>query len=286
MKICLFLRVMKEVCIAVSLLMCFPVSSATVIDPLSFEQIWLINNQRNLIKRYHYFNRQVQSSGDAVYLIGIDAASDKVIETSDGRKDALLSRMNIHYQSKQYLFLIDWFSAIPQPQTTEGFYYGDLVAAYTWQYEGNNSYLTLGLRQKSAPRTVIVNSQLVFNATDDASDQDNSVFIHYNYQGYDFGSYYSDENKLDALSFYMPLAEFDDQKLSSTLYYFGDQGENAFGERYELSLDHLLIYNSHNFSSGAIVTYLKSTDETYLSNVFTNYTSPANKSIRYVLGAY
>jgi len=269
-----------------SLVFYLPCSAATVIDPVSFEQIWLQNNQRNVFKRYHYYNEQVQSGLKTLYLIGIDAAPDKTIKTSAGDKEALISRMNIHYQSQNYLFLIDWFSAIPQPQDTEGFTYGDLIVGRTWHYQSNNSYLTLGLRQVSRPRSIVVNSERVFNATNDASEETYSVFFHYNYHGYDLGTYYSEDNQLDAVDFYIPISRSENQSISSTIYYYSSNPEADLSSRYEVSLDHALVHKEHSFRSGAIVTFLQDTDTSYVSNVFTNYTSPAFSGVRLVAGAY
>lgn len=260
--------------------------AGTIIDPVSFEQIWLQNNQRNIFKRYHYYNEQVQSGESKLYLIGVDAAPDKTIKTSDGNKEALISRMNIHYQSQRYLFLIDWFSAIPQPQDTEGFTYGDLIVGRSWRFENINSYLTLGLRQVSTPRSIVLNSERVFNATSDATEETYSVFFHYNYRGYDLGTYYSEDNQLDALDFYIPISKSDNQSISSTIYYYGENNEADLGERYEVSLDHTWLRNAHNFRSGVIVTFLQDSDTYFVSNIFTNYISPVFSSIKIVAGAY
>jgi len=269
-----------------SFLFALPCFAGTVLDPVSFEQIWLQNNQRNVFKRYHYYNEQVQGGLKSLYLIGIDAAPDKTIKTSAGDKEALISRMNFHYQSQKYLFLIDWFSAIPQPQDTEGFTYGDLIVGRTWHYPSSNSYLTLGLRQISTPRSIVVNSERVFNATNDASEERYSIFFHYNYHGYDLGTYYSEDNQLDAVDFYIPISRSPNQSISSTIYYYSSNPEADLSSRYEISLDHTLIHKEHSFRSGAIATYLQDTDASYVSNVFTNYTSPAFYGIKIVAGAY
>lgn len=271
---------------ALLLLISLQCAADTIIDPVSFEQIWLQNNQRNIIKRYHYYNEQVQRTSKSLYLIGIDAAPDRTIKTSDGNQEALISRMNIHYQSQTYLFLIDWFSAIPQPQTTEGFTYGDLIAARTWHFQASSSYLTLGLRQVSTPRSIVVNSEVVFNAVNDATEETYSAFVHYNYHGYDFGTYYSEDSKLDAVSFYIPISKSDKQILSSTIYYYGENIDADLSERYEISLDHTLLHNNHSFRSGVIAAFLQNTDTYYVSNVFTNYTSPAYSGIKILAGAY
>ena len=214
------------------------VFSETVMDPISFEQIWIQNNQRNLFKRYHYYNQQVQTTGESVYLFGVDAAPDSTIKTSDGDQNALLSRMHFHFQNEQYLFLVGWFSAIPQPHTTEGFTYGDLVAGYTWHNDERDAYLTLGLRQKSTPRSIVVNSETVFNAVSDASEEEYSLFIHFNYQGYDFGSFYSENNELEAASFNIPLVAFDQHTFTSTIAYYRENPEVDLQRRYELALNH------------------------------------------------
>lgn len=278
---------MKQV-FFISLIFLLPIQCAasTTIDPVSFEQIWLLYNQRNIFKRYQFYNEQVQREQQSFYLISLDAAPDKRIKTSDGEHDALISRMNIHYQSPRYLFLIDWFSAIPQPQTTEGFTYGDLILARSWQLSEKDSYLSLGLRQVSTPRSIMVNSERVFNATDDASKEDYSIFLHFNYRGYNLGSYYSKDKQLEAIDFSVPLLKSNTQSLSSTLSYYHAIPTANLNQRYELSLDHGLLLNEHIFHSGVIVSRLKDAGTVYISNVFINYNSPSFFSIKLVAGAY
>lgn len=121
-------RVMNKIILA-TLFLLTPLAgfSNTIINPIDFEKLWLQNNQRNLYKRYHYYNEQVQLSSESLYLLGLDSAPDKKIKTSAGVKDALISRMYWHIQNQKYLFLVDWFSAISHPQETEGFTNGDLI---------------------------------------------------------------------------------------------------------------------------------------------------------------
>lgn len=272
--------------IALLFLLSFHCAAGTSIDPVSFEQIWLLNNQRNIFERYQFYNQQVHREQQSLYLISVDAAPDKVVKTSDGEHDALISRMNIHYQSPQYLFLIDWFSAIPQPQTTEGFTYGDLIIARSWQFDNNNSYFTFGLRQLSTPRSVVVNSERVFNATDDASKESYSIFLHYNYQAYNLGTYYSEDNQLEAIDLFIPLSKSGTQSLSSKLYYYHANPAADLSERYEISLDHGLLINEHRFRSGVIVSRLADTGKVYVSNIFTNYSSPSYSVLNLIAGAY
>ena len=78
-------------------LWCLPQAEvlANGIDPVSFEQIWFQNNQRNVFKRYHYYNEQVNAGSDNLYLLGFDAAPDKQIKTSAGVKDALMNSLSL-----------------------------------------------------------------------------------------------------------------------------------------------------------------------------------------------
>lgn len=273
-------------CFTLFFLMAIHCRASTIIDPDGFEQIWQLNNQRNIFKRYQFYNEQVQRKQQSLYLISLDAAPDRIIATSDGEHDALISRMNIHYQSPQYLFLIDWFSAIPQPQTTEGFTYGDLIMARTWQYRDNDSYLSFGLRQVSTPRSIVVNSQRVFNAIDDASKESYSIFLHYNYQGYNLGTYYSKDKQLEAIDFSIPLSKTNTQSFSTTLSYYDASPLAMLSERYEISLDHSFLINEHSFHSGVITSLLKGGGTVYVSNVFTNYNSPSYSGIKLIAGAY
>lgn len=257
-----------------------------IVDPVSFEQIWLQNNQRNIFRRYHYYNEQVQRENMNLYLIGVDAAPDRTISTSEGDREALISRLNIHYQSPQYLFLIDWLSAIPQPQTTEGFTYGDLIAARTWQFENDNAYLTFGVRQVSTPRSIVVDSERVFNAVDDATEETYSIFIHYNYHGYNLGTYYTEDRQIDALDFHIPLLMSDTQTISSTVYYYEARNEANLSERYEISLDYAALIGVHDIRSGIVATYLEDSDTFYVSNIFIHYTFPVSASFNVITGAY
>lgn len=260
--------------------------AASVITPVEFEQIWLLNNQRNLFQRYYYYNEQVQVESKSLYLLGLDAAPDKTILTSVGEKDALISRMNIYYQSPKYLFLIDWFSAIPQPQDTEGFVYGDFIVGRTWQFPEKQSYLTLGLRQKATPRTVIVNSEIVFDGGSDATAVEYSLFFHFNYHGYDFGSYYSEDNELEATAFNMPLFKSDEYSLTSTIYYYRDVPEINLSERYEVALDYEMLWAEHEIMSGVVFAVVPGRDKNQFSNLFVNYQSPSHSGFRWLGGLY
>lgn len=280
-------RVMNKI-ILTTLLLLIPVTgfSKTTIDPIDFEHIWFQDNQRNLYKRYYYYNEQVQLSSESVYVIGCDVAPDKKIKTSEGVKDALISRLYFHLQSQKYLFLVDWFNAIPQPQETEGYTYGDLLLGKTWRYQDGSSYLTLGLRRKSTPRSVVVNSETVFNATSDATEEEYSVFFHFNYHGYDLGTYYSEDRELESAAFYMPISKSDNHSLSSTMYYYRVIPNINLSERYELSLDHTFNKAEHSMRSGIIVSLLPDLNKVDISNVFTNYVSPALSNIKFIGGLY
>jgi hypothetical protein len=260
--------------------------AASLITPVEFEQIWLQNNQRNLFKRYYYYNEQLQVESKSLYHLGLDAAPDKTILTSVGEKDALISRMNIYYQSPKYLFLIDWFSAIPQPQDTEGFVYGDFIVGRSWQFPEKQSYLTLGLRQKATPRTVIVNSEIVFDGGSDATALEYSLFFHFNYHGYDFGSYYSEDNELEAIAFNIPLLKTDEDTLTSRVYYYRDVLEINLSERYEVALDYEMQWAEHQIMSGVVFAVVPDLDKNEFSNLYANYQSPSYSGLRWLGGLY
>ena len=278
---------MKKITLTILLfIISLPCFTETTIDPIGFEQIWLQNNQRNLYKRYYYYNEQVRVDSGDFFLIGIDAAPNKTITTSDGDKEALITRLNAYYQTPNYLFLIDWFSAIPQPQTTEGFTYGDLVIGHTWRNQDNSYYLTLGLRQKSTPRTATVNSETVFNAVTDATNEEYSAFFHFNYHGFDLGTYYSEDNELESTAFYMPISKSDNYSLSATLSYYGDIPESLLSERYEVSFDNVFTKADHDIRSGIIAAMVPDLDKVDISNIYINYTSPSKFNISLVGGLY
>lgn len=271
-----------------SLLFLLPATgfSTTTIDPIDFEQFWLQNNQRNLYKRYQYYNEQAQQDHENLYLLGLDAAPDKRIKTSEGVKDALLSRLFILYQSQEYLLLIDWFSAIPQPQTTEGFTYGDLVLGKTWRYPERNSYLTLGLRQKSTPRSIMVNSETVFNAVSDATKEEYSVYFHVNYHGYDLGTYYSETSKLESAAFHIPISKSDERSLTSTVYYYRAIPDLGISKHFELSLDHSFNNAAYGLRSGMIIGLFPDLNKADIINLFTNYVSPFFSAFRFTGGLF
>ena len=278
---------MKSI-ILTTLLFLIPLSGypSTTIDPIDFERIWLQNNQRNLYKRYQYYNQQVQNSREYIYLLGLDAAPDKRIKTSDGIKDALLSRLYIHYQSLEYVFVIDWFSAIPQPQTTEGFTYGDLVLGKTWRYEDRNSYLTLGLRQKSTPRTIVVGSETVFNAVNDATEEEYSVFFHFNYHGYDLGTYFSDSSKLESAAFHIPISKSDNRSLTSSVSYYGSVPDIGISKHFELAIDYAFNNDIYILRSGMIMGLYPELNKADLINLYANYISPDLSGISFLAGAF
>jgi len=219
-------------------------------------------------------------------LLGLDAAPDKRIKTSDGIKDALLSRLYIHYQSLEYVFVIDWFSAIPQPQTTEGFTYGDLVLGKTWRYEDRNSYLTLGLRQKSIPRTIVVGFETVFNAVNDATEEEYSVFLHFNYHGYDLGSYFSDSSKLESAAFHIPISKSDNRSLTSSVSYYGAVPDIGISKHFEFAIDHAFNNDIYTLRSGMIMGVFPDLNKTDIINLYANYVSPDFSGIRILAGAF
>ncbi len=262
-----------------------PAWAQPVLSPEDFERIWLLNNQRNLIKRYQQHNQLFQQNKTPYMSMDIDAADNKTIRTTAGDSEAILDRMSIYYQDPNYLFLIDWLSLIPQPQTTEGFTYGDTVLGYTW-HKTKNSQLTMGGRLQSTPKTAIINNETVFNLTENATSDDLSGFIHLNYDGWDFGTYYSDENGTQATAFNIPIYKTSTQKMSAGLTYLGGAPDIDIAPRYELSIDHSFLLQQHKIRSSLTVTSLSGENNTDLSNAYLQYTSPTNNSIRYSAGLF
>lgn len=263
-----------------------PAYPANVIDPVSFEQIWLQNNQRNLIRRYYAQNAQIQQGAQEIWFAGVDGARNRTIATTSGEVEALISRLNIHYQTSKYLMLVDWFSAIPQPQETEGFYYGDMLIARSWRHLQDDAYLTLGIRQKSTPRTKVQNSQVLFDSGTDATEQEYSLFVHLNYQGWDLGSYFSEDNRLDATALYVPITERRHRRTSSVVYYYGSQPRVNQKEKLELSILHDVSRYQHNLHAGLSLALHPSDGKTAVSNFNLRYMSPKRYGLSLVAGAF
>jgi len=245
---------------------------ATTLGPDDFEQIWLLNNQRNLIKRYQQRTEQYLEEQQDSYSLDIDATANQNINTSAGVKDAILDRMGLHYQSEHTLFLIDWLSLIPQPQTTEGFTYGDTVLGYSWQ-QNEDLRLTLGARLQSTPRTVDIAGTTVFNFSDNATRDQLGGFAHINYLGWDFGSYYSSQTGNQANSIYFPFIKTDNHRLSSALTYLAGASDLGISPRYELSLDDSYRLPDSLIQSGLTIASLTSPSTTSLSNAYLLYDS-------------
>ena len=66
-------------CFHLALLFLLPVCghAAALIGPVEFEQIWLLNNQRNLIARYHQRTEQFRSDRRPLWRMDIDATANQ-----------------------------------------------------------------------------------------------------------------------------------------------------------------------------------------------------------------
>ena len=265
--------------------LCLPAHASVVLAPDDFEQIWVLDNQRNLIQRYRQRTELFQLDKKPLYSLDIDATANQTIKTSAGDKTAILDRMGIHYQDPNYLLVIDWLSLIPQPQTTEGFTYGDTVLGYSWE-PSNDLSLTLGGRLQSRPKTTLWGGETVFNLSDNATLDRLGGFVHINYSGWDFGSYYSNADGNQATSLYVPLHESETQHLATALTYLGGAPDLNISSRYELSLDYRSRFSQHQLNGGLTIASLSDNGTTALSNAYLLYQTPAIHSIRYSGGLF
>ncbi len=260
------------------------VYAADVIDPNTFESIWQQNNQHNLIKRYHERNETINLDQLSSWYLDIDSAPNKTITTSAGDYDAIFSRMGIHYQSPQWLFLIDWLSVIPQPQTAEGFFYGDSVIAYTWHQTDSPDHLTLGINNRTIPRSTEVGGQTVFNYTSNASQDDISVFFQLNISGINLGTYYSNDNGVDNTSLYLPIFRTDRHTLSSTLIRHPTVTTTSDSHT-QFELDYRFQHRDHLLQT---VAGYQQNDviENGLNQLYLNYRTKLGHSLYLITGLY
>lgn len=259
--------------------------AATVIGPSEFEQIWWLNNQRNIIERYHLRNEMLRIDHEPLYQIDIDSTSNQTIRTSAGAVDATMSRMGIHYQSSNYLFLIDWLSLIPQPQTTEGFTYGDLVLARSWRHDEKLAY-TLGGRMQTRSKTIQSGGQDVFNLTDNASSDSWGGFAHISYGEWDFGTYYSQRDGNQANALKLRIIDSGKRNLTGTIAHLGGVPERNISPRNEVSLHLREQVSLHEFRVGITAAALSGGSKTQLSNAFLTYHTPIHLHFRFSCGLY
>lgn len=215
----------------------------------------------------------------------IDTSANQTIRTSAGDMEAIMDRIGIHYQDPSYLVLIDWLSLIPQPQTTEGFTYGDTVLGYSWQ-RGEKISFTLGGRLQTKPEATQAGGQTVFNLTNNASSDSLGGFAHFNYGDWDFGSYYSrqDGNQANALQFI--IIDSDTRGLSSSLAYLSGAPERNIAARYELALNHREQISQHDLRGGITVSSLSGANKTAVSNAYLIYLSPDTPGFRFSGGLF
>lgn len=268
-------------------LMLFPFcgEAATVIGPAEFEQVWWLNNQRNIIERYHQRAGILRPDNQPLFQIDIDSTSNQTIRTSAGDLEATMSRMGIHVQNSDYLFLIDWLSLIPQPQTTEGFTYGDLVLARSWQHDEKLGY-TLGGRMQTRPKTVQSGGQAVFNLTDNASSDSFGGFAHISYGDWDFGTYYSQRDGSQANALKLRMIDDENRTLTGTIARLGGVPERNISPRNELSLYLREQIMPHDFRFGVTAAALSGGGKTELSNAFLTYHAPIHLHFRVSSGLY
>lgn len=259
--------------------------AATIIGPTEFEQIWLLNNQRNLIARYHQRTEQFRREKSSLWLLDVDSTANQTIRTSAGDMPAIMDRIGIHYQNPDYLLLIDWLSLIPQPQTTEGFTYGDLVLGRSWQRDGKLGF-TLGGRMQSTPTATQVNGQTVFNLSDNASKERFGGFAHVNYGDWDFGSYYSGEGGNQAHALQFIILDTDTRHLTGTFTSLHGAPERNIASRNELALNLAEQISLHELRAGITAAALSGGNSAALSNAHLTWQSPDQAGFRYSGGLY
>lgn len=259
--------------------------AATLIGPDEFEQIWLLNNQRNLVARYHQRTEQFRSDPRSLWRLDLDATANQQIRTTAGDMEAIMDRIGIHYQGRNYLFLVDWLSLIPQPQTTEGFTYGDLVLGRSWQ-RGDRLSFTLGGRMQTRPKATQSGGQSVFNLTDNASSDSIGGFVHINYDAWDFGSYYSgrDGNQANSLGF--TLIDSDTRRLAGAITQLGGAPDRNIPARNELSLNLREQLALHELRAGLTAAAHSGIKAARLSNASLDYLSPGIHGFRFSIGLY
>jgi len=259
--------------------------AATSIGPADFEQIWLLNNQRNIIARYHQRTDLLRRDPRPLYQIDADSSTDQTIRTSAGDSDALLSRMGMHYQNDKYLFMLDWLSLIPQPQTTEGFTYGDVVLARSWK-RGDTLGYTLGGRLQTRPNTTQVGGQTVFKLVDNASNDYLGGFAHITYQGWDFGTYYSRNDGNQANTLQYSIIDTDARSLYSTLTHLGGAPDRNVAPRNELAFNYRGQVVSHELRAGVTAAALSGSHHVEPGNAYLSVQSPSRFGFNYTAGLY
>lgn len=259
--------------------------AAGAIGPDEFERIWLLDNQRNLMARYHQRTEIFRRNQQPLWYLDIDYAPKQIIRTSAGDMEAILDRLGFYYQDADYLFLFDWLSLIPQPQTTEGFTYGDTIAARSWQV-GDEYRLTLGVRLQNSPNSIQQGGQAVFNLTDNASSDTLGGFLHLNFGDWDFGSYYSRRDGNQAQSLNLSIVDSESRSVGVTLSYLGGAIERGIASRYELSLNHRELVSQHELRSGITLAALKRENKTAVSNAHLLYSSPRAYGFRFSGGLF
>lgn len=259
--------------------------AATPVGPVEFEQLWLLNNQRNLVARYQQRSEQVWVDPRPLYRIDVDSTANQTIRTSAGDKDATLSRMGMHFQNGHYLFMLDWLSLIPQPQNTEGFTYGDLVLARTWPIDDKLG-VTLGGRMQTRPNTTQSGGQTVFNLTDNASHDTVGGFFHIRYGAWNLGSYYSRQNGNQANTLEYTLIHTEARRLSAAFNHLGGLAERNIPSRNELGLRLQEDIRGDELQAGATATTINGSGHTGIGNAFLSYRHVAGSGFIYSGGLY
>ncbi len=259
--------------------------AATPIGPVEFEQLWLLNNQRNLIARYQQRTDLLRRDPRPLYLIDVDSSANQTIHTSAGDREAILSRLGLHFQNTDYLFMLDWLSLVPQPQTTEGFTYGDLVLARSWKIDDRLG-IALGGRMQTRPNTVQTGGQTVFNLTDNASHDSVGGFAHINYGAWNLGSYYSprDGNQANSLGF--TFLDTEVRTIAATFSHLGGIPERNLASRNELGFDLREAILGQNMHAGLTATSINGSGRSGLGNVFLTYRYAGGTAFRYIGGLY
>lgn len=259
--------------------------AASSVGPVEFEQLWLLNNQRNLAIRYQQHEELMRKDPRPYYLIGVDSTANQTIRTSAGDRDAILSRLGMHFQNDEYLFMLDWLSLIPQPQTTEGFTYGDMVLARSWQFDEGLG-LTVGGRVQTRPNTTQVGGQTVFNLTDNASHDTVGGFVHFRYGAWDLGSYYSqkDGNQADTIEY--TVLDTEARRLSTTFSHLSGLAQRNIPSRNELGFNLKEYLYGQEMQAGVTASSINGSGRTGVGNAFLAYRHVSDNGLRYSGGLY
>lgn len=261
------------------------VHAASPVGPVEFEQLWLLNNQRNLAARYQQHEQLMRKDPRPYYLIGIDSTANQTIRTSAGDRDAILSRMNMHFQNEDYLFMLDWLSLIPQPQTTEGFTYGDLVLARSWRLDEGVG-LTLGGRMQTRPNTTLAGGQTVFNLIDNASHDTVGGFVHLRYGAWDLGSYYSQKDGNQAGTLEYTALDTEARRLSASFSHLTGLSQRNIPSRNELGFDLKEFLPGQVLQVAVTASSINGSGRTGVGNAFLAYRRESGNGFRYSGGLY